>query len=85
MSAVPPIVAKSPVLNETPCGSVMKFGPAAKVIVLRITVPEPAVLSHSFNVPDVCEFTMIPYNVPAADLIAADADRFVYLQLLFIF
>ena len=81
MSAVPPIVANSPVLNKIPCGKFMKFGPDAKVIVLKITVPEPAVLSHNLSVPLVCELTTIPYRVPGADFTAADADMFEYLQL----
>lgn len=47
-------------------------GPAANVMVLSITVPEPAVLSHNFRVPFVWELTTMPNSVPFPVAIAWD-------------
>ena len=78
MSAVPPIVAYSPVENWM---SLPKFTtipePAANVIVFVRTVVAAEVLSQSFKVPDECEFTTNPDTTPAPVLISAEADRFV--------
>ena len=77
MSAVPPIVAYKPVENST-AGRLRTIPePAAKVIVLNITVVAPEVLSQSFKVPDECEFTTIPLITPAPVFMSELPVRFV--------
>ena len=56
----------------------MKRSPTTNVMVSQSTVPEAAVLSHSFSVPDVWELITTPYTWPAPVLIVAEAAVLVY-------